>query len=81
MNITINDRVVGFLTTHMIARDMSVNALAKQMGESQATLHRALNGEVAITFERVYNICKALDLDMKDVVEFASTPLKKKKVK
>ena len=73
----VDDRVKQFIRDQMAEKDVSVNSLALLMDESQSTMNRQINGGVAISFQRVYHICKALKIDMHDMID-ALEPSKKK---
>jgi len=74
----IDDKVKEYLRAAMEKKDVSVNALAIKMGESQSTLNRQINAGVAISFQRVYHICMALDIDMHDLIDGIRSKKKKR---
>ena len=75
----VSDRAKVYIQTLLEEKGVSVNALAAKMGESQSTLNRAINGNVDLTLDRLYNICKALKVDMIDVIHYIDKPHSKKK--
>jgi transcriptional regulator with XRE-family HTH domain len=75
----VSDRAIDFINLQLEKRGLSVNALATLAGETQSTVSRALKGEVAMPFDRLYNLCKAMHIDMRDLITYVETPTKKKK--
>lgn len=75
----VSEKAMSFVRGTLEQRGMSVNALAQSMGESQATINRTIRGDVDVSFERLYNICTALEINIRDVIDHVERPSKKKR--
>lgn len=56
------------IRTARISKDLSLRALAAQLGVTHTTIHAWETGRVAVPFGRLFGVCQALGLDHEDVI-------------
>lgn len=75
----LSTKAMEYIQRELQDRGLSVNALAKSMDKPQTTLNRIVTGGSDVSFEMLYDMCKALDINMRDVIDYVELPAKKKK--